>query len=300
MLADAVGDTPETVIPAHMLRRGLCEAWVAGSLPEFDAAIVQSASLREEPWVFGPDVEALWRLLGDATGWKHVNVAQSLAKPLGALIERETGARVRYYGDVYHTLTRTAATFHDPAVRELTLGDLVTLAAAPAEVQGTGFSDVSTMLREGISAGAVVDGRLVAIAHTSAITDRHADIGVSTLEPFRGRGFATAAASIVARRVQASDVSLSGAPGRATPPLCESPTSWGSWRYHGGCKSAPCRGGKIGVTPPSRIDILRCRGLLYTHTPWMGVWVAIQLRALEQQRRRRRDYDRTSRARYAV
>ncbi len=58
------------------------------------------------------------------------------------------------------------------------------------------------MLTQGIVAGAVVEGRLVGIAHTSAITDRHADIGVSTLEPFRGRGFATAAASMVARRVQ--------------------------------------------------------------------------------------------------
>ena len=58
------------------------------------------------------------------------------------------------------------------------------------------------MLAEGIVAGAVLSGGLVAIASTSAITDRHADIGVSTLEPWRGRGLATAAASAVACGLQ--------------------------------------------------------------------------------------------------
>lgn len=45
-------------------------------------------------------------------------------------------------------------------------------------------------------------GEIVAIAHTSARTERHADIGVVTLREWRGCGFATAAASIVAKRVQ--------------------------------------------------------------------------------------------------
>ena len=48
----------------------------------------------------------------------------------------------------------------------------------------------------------MVDGRIVGTAQTSAITARYADIGVSTDERWRERGFATAAASIVARRVQ--------------------------------------------------------------------------------------------------
>ena len=33
LLADALGDTPETVIPAHLLRRGLADAYVAGAAP---------------------------------------------------------------------------------------------------------------------------------------------------------------------------------------------------------------------------------------------------------------------------
>ena len=45
-------------------------------------------------------------------------------------------------------------------------------------------------------------GNVVTIAYTSAITERHADIGVMTLEPWRGRAFATSAASLVAEGVQ--------------------------------------------------------------------------------------------------
>lgn len=58
------------------------------------------------------------------------------------------------------------------------------------------------MLEEGIVAGAVAEGRLVAIAYTSARSRKHADIAVNTLEEWRGLGLATAAASLVAREVQ--------------------------------------------------------------------------------------------------
>jgi predicted GNAT family acetyltransferase len=58
------------------------------------------------------------------------------------------------------------------------------------------------MLTDGIAAGAVVDGNIVAIAHTYAQTNLHADIGVSTVEQWREKGFATAAASLVAQEIQ--------------------------------------------------------------------------------------------------
>ena len=203
-LADSLGDSPETAIPVHLLRRGLCDAYLAGDPSDYDAAVVQPLSLMAQPFGFGGSAEALWGLLSCARGWRLLHVAWSLGGPLGAVMERETGVGVRYYGDVYHTLTRPVSTLHAAAVRKLTLRDLPILEAAPAEVQGDGFGDLKTLLKAGIAAGAVVEGRLVAIAHTNAITDRHADIGVSTLEPWRGRGFATAAASIVTRRIQGS------------------------------------------------------------------------------------------------
>ena len=59
------------------------------------------------------------------------------------------------------------------------------------------------MVTDGIAAGAIVDDNIVAIAHIYAETNLHADIGVSTLEAWRKKGFATAAASLVAQEIQA-------------------------------------------------------------------------------------------------
>ncbi len=40
ILADALGDTPESVISLHLLLRGLARAYVAGHPAQFDAAII--------------------------------------------------------------------------------------------------------------------------------------------------------------------------------------------------------------------------------------------------------------------
>ena len=48
-----------------------------------------------------------------------------------------------------------------------------------------------------------MNDNIVAIAHTYAETNLHADIGVSTLETWREKGFSTAAASLVAQEIQA-------------------------------------------------------------------------------------------------
>ena len=118
---------------------------------------------------------------------------------LGKIIEREMGVQVRYYGDVYHVLNTPVVDFRNEAVQQLTLADLELLESAPKEIQS-----VRVMLSGGIAACAIISDRIVGIAHTSARTDGYADIGAFTLEDWRGRGFATAAASIVARRVQES------------------------------------------------------------------------------------------------
>ena len=48
----------------------------------------------------------------------------------------------------------------------------------------------------------MVNDELVALAHTNSVTPHFGDIGVVTNEPWRGKGFATAAASIVTKRIQ--------------------------------------------------------------------------------------------------
>lgn len=206
VLADALGDTPETVISVHLLRRGLARAVVAGDPARPLAAIVQAHDLPGEPVGFGDDGGALWALLRRLEGWMCVNVAHACAAPLSELMAETLGANVRRFDDVYHTLTRPVIPFRDATVRRLTPADLALVEAAPSEVRGGGYGNINTMLAEGIAAGAIIDGRLVAIACTFARTERHADLGVTTLAPWRGRGFATAAASLVAAALQREEI----------------------------------------------------------------------------------------------
>ena len=202
-LADSIGDTPMTVISGSRLKQGMCDAYVAGTLPNVTAALVFDAYCPDEPCGFGTDADALWQLLKATDGWSCINVDTSCAEPLGALIEADTGTSVRYYGDVYHALLEPVHRYPNEAVRLLTSEDVQYLAEAPPEVQGNGYKTHETMVTEGIAAGDIVDGNIVAIAHTYAETNLHADIGVSTVEAWRKNGFATAAASLVAQEIQA-------------------------------------------------------------------------------------------------
>lgn len=203
VLADLLGDTPLTVISASRLKQGLCDAYIAGTLPDVNAALVFDAYCSDEPAGFGTDAEALWQLLKATDGWGCINVDTSCAVSLGTLIEADRGTAIRYYDDVCHALLVPVHCYTNEAVRLLTLEDVERLTEAPAEVQGNGYKTHEIMLTDGIAAGAVVNGNIVAVAHTYAETDLHADIGVSTLEAWRGKGFSTAAASLVAQEIQA-------------------------------------------------------------------------------------------------
>lgn len=202
LLADALGDSPEPVIAVHLLRRGLARAYVAGALARYGGAIVQAIDNPREPMGFGTDAAVLWDLLRVTRGWFCVEVAPECAAALGASMARDLGLLVRYYEDVYYTLTTPATPVYHEAVRLLTVDDLTLLEAAPSAVRGSGFGSTRALLVEGVVAAAIVDGRVVAIAHTSARTSRHADIGVATLQEWRGHNFATAAAALVAGSVQ--------------------------------------------------------------------------------------------------
>ena len=203
VLADVIGDTPMTVISTSRLKQGMCDAYVAGTLPDVTASLVFDAYCADEPCGFGTDADALWQLLKATDGWGCINVDTPCAAPLGALIETDMGTPIRYYGDVCHALLEPVHHYSNEAVRLLTLEDVPRLAKAPAEVRGNGYKSHAAMVTDGIAAGAVVDDNIVAIAHTYAETDLHADIGVSTLEPWREKGFSTAAASLVAQEIQA-------------------------------------------------------------------------------------------------
>lgn len=188
--------------PIHLLKHGTCTAYAVGEPESLDAVVIQSESLPEEPSGLGHNAQGLWDLLKYLDNWTAVNVSPTVSTQLGALIQAETGKRVSYYGDIYHTLTKPVPVCDDPAVRELTADDIGLL--EDFEMDGTDFGGLSVLLNEGTVAAAVVDGKIVGSAHTAAQTDRYADIGVGTNKRWRRRGFATAAASIVARRIQES------------------------------------------------------------------------------------------------
>jgi hypothetical protein len=202
MLVKALGDSPQTVISVHLLVRGLCEAYVAGDPARFDGLVLQSYQHPGEPTGFGSDAQTLWELLKMVQGWWCVNVSESCAPRLGAIVSDETGRAVRYYGDLYHTLTQPVASYHHEVVRLLDPADLEMLVEASPEVRGGDWGSAESLLREGIAAGAIAERHLVAIAYTSARSREHADVAVNTLREWRGQGLATSAASLVAREVQ--------------------------------------------------------------------------------------------------
>jgi len=202
VLARALGDTPQTVISVHLLDRGACRAYVAGEPDRLQAAVIQDDNVPEEPVAFGSDAPAIWDVLQSVDGWACVDVSTQSARSLGDIIQRERGRPVRYYGDVYHALSQPAAALPNPSVRRLTLNDLHLFGPAPPELRINGFGGMPRLLEGGFAAGAVVDGRLVAMAHTYAVSERHAEIGVFTTAEWRRRGFATAAAAIVAKCTQ--------------------------------------------------------------------------------------------------
>ena len=104
-LVEAIDETPETVIPIHLLTEGTCKAYAVGDPASSDAVVVQSDSLREEPMGMGGDAHGLWELLRHLDDWTVVNVSPDVAPRLGAIMRDATGRRVCYYGDIYHTLT---------------------------------------------------------------------------------------------------------------------------------------------------------------------------------------------------
>ncbi|MCB9444439.1 MAG: GNAT family N-acetyltransferase [Ardenticatenaceae bacterium] len=209
LLADTLPDLPQTVISISQLRRGLAQAYVVGDVMKWETAVIFDPGQPGEPTAFGHNAAQIADLMVGLPNWFCVNVLPEVAAELGSLLAAQMGCPVRYYGDIYHTLTTPAPHLPHSTVRRLTMVDLPLLQAAPASIRG---HDPARMLAEMFAAGAVVNGRfdfaqrrrIVAIAQNYALSDRYGDIGVATLPDFRGQGLATAAAALVAQDVQAN------------------------------------------------------------------------------------------------
>jgi hypothetical protein len=108
--------------------------------------------------------------------------------------------------DIYHTLERPVVAVSHPSVRYLTGEDLDLLTTVPPDIRGAclGFGTFERLLQDGVVAGAVIGGELVAVASTWAVSDRHADLSVLTAGPWRGRGLVTACAGLVVADIRGS------------------------------------------------------------------------------------------------
>ncbi len=202
LLAHLLGDSPETVLAVHALRRQNCKAYIVGKLPRIQAALLQISSFPSEPQAFGTDANAILTMLQAIQGWDCVNVASEVAESVGALIQEKMKVAIRYYGDFYYTLSKPVMQFRHENVKRLRLEDLTLLESAPREFQGHGYGTPRGLLEDGVVACGIVSGKIVSIAHTAGHTKKFADIGVITREDWRNKGLASAAASIVAEILQ--------------------------------------------------------------------------------------------------
>lgn len=195
-------DDPFRFVTRCVLQRHLGWAWTVGLPSRPRAAVVVAPWNPREPFAFGPSIEEAWELLRRLSGWDCVNLATEDALRLRPVLERGLGVPVRLYGDLYFVLDEPARVFDQPAVRRLTEDDLDLVERAPPPLRLEGYDSPLAALAGGVAAGAIVDGELVGLAQMPASSSEHGDVGAHTLEPWRNRGFASAASSLVARELQ--------------------------------------------------------------------------------------------------
>ncbi|MEX1018728.1 MAG: GNAT family N-acetyltransferase [Litorilinea sp.] len=204
-LEQALGDTPATVIPLHQLRIGAATATCVGPVNAPDAVVIQANA---EPTAFATDAAAgaaaVAAILSTLHDWYCVECAADLGTALAAHYA-QTQVACRLYADLYYTLAGPLRALPPPPLetRLLTLADIPAWRAAPPEFQELGFAAPVHVLARGHAAGSFAHGKLVALAHTSALSARYADVGVYTAPDYRGRGLAAAVAHLVMQRVLA-------------------------------------------------------------------------------------------------
>jgi len=199
VLAGALGDTPETVAAVHGLTYGFYDAWTIGSPSTFKAAVVQSRIWTAMAIGFGRNPVALAHLLLHIQGWRWALLDAGCARRVGDLITRATGQELTHEDDINYLPRGEIARFHNPGVRLLNRDDL----GALEWIMGWGFTRerLEHILINGVIACAVVDGRTVSAAYTDSWTEKFAEITAGTDRDWLNRGSATAAASLVCRRV---------------------------------------------------------------------------------------------------
>lgn len=206
VLIDVIGDTPTTLNVIDCLKQEMCRAYVYGTLPHITAYLVID-TLYDDAFCFATDVNALWHLLDSQQGLEGliINVDPEYAEPLGQRISAKTGILVSYFVEIHQALLAPVRSYPNAVIRLLTPADEALLAKAPEGIQGNCYQTPQKILSTGPVAAAIVNDDIVSIAQTYAQTDSHGGISISTLEEWRGKGYATSAASLVAEQLQTMD-----------------------------------------------------------------------------------------------
>lgn len=206
LLADAIGESAETIMSVHRLRRGLCRAIVDDMPPHHRAALVAPHEFPDEPSAYGDDSEAIWHLLRGLEGWACVNASREIAPPLLARIASATGLACTRTEEIYYQLNGPVVAWPHDAVRRLTAADVPLMEAAtlPLNMFDWRFGSAAAQIAEGATAGAIINGELVAAAFIGGRGDRCADVGIVTREDWRNQGLSTAAAALVCADIQAA------------------------------------------------------------------------------------------------
>jgi hypothetical protein len=155
--------------------------------------------------VYGNDAQALFDLLRQLNGWAAADVASAQARPVAEWLGWATRRKVIFSREHFFTLDEPAPSLPHPDVRMLGKADLPLLEAA-TEPLGMGdwrFGSAAVLLAEGLAAGAVSNGALMAVAFTAALGERYVDVGVVTQESQRGQGLARSTAALVCAAIQA-------------------------------------------------------------------------------------------------
>lgn len=182
---DDLGDRPDTVFTLHALRTGRGEIHTEGG-----SAIVRSDGSPDEPEGWG-DPAGICAILRRLEGWTSVLVERHHARRLAELL----GGPVRYLDDVQYAFAGPLPDVDAPLGVRFVTPDDRPLTFADGVYDGHGPDDLLACAFDG--------GVVVGFGSSAARSARYADVGVGVAEPLRGRGLATAAATMVIGRIVA-------------------------------------------------------------------------------------------------
>jgi GNAT superfamily N-acetyltransferase len=203
--ARALGDTPFTAQVGGQLEQGFCRAYAVGDSAAARTLVVHQMAAPTELIAYGTDLPGLWSVLSRVPGWDCVNVDAGFEGEAASFLERKIGAPSKILSVRFYSLEHDPIRPGEVGARRLGLGDLDRVGRADPVFRTffLGHGDAARTLVDGVVAGVTIEDRLVSAVTTSAWAGRHVDLGAVTAPDQRGRGLATAAASIVCAELRA-------------------------------------------------------------------------------------------------